>query len=124
MSIGDSPDLLSQRILVIRDDNLSREIGRMLIWPGKLLDMVIGRWQDASGAAPSRHAVRLCQEGTGSVRFVSVPDFSTNHRFRSFRGGNFFSRFDAVRPAFFGCVVDRSGSVRLGSGCGSGRFQN
>ena len=61
------------------------------------------------------------QEGTGSVRFVSVLGFSKIHRFGS---ENYISRFDAVRPAFFGGVVARSASVRFVSASGSGRFQN
>ena len=44
-----------------------------------------------------------------SVRFGSEDDLS---------------RFDAVRPAFFGRVVARSGLVRFGSVLGSGRFRN
>ena len=43
-------------------------------------------------------AVSITQEGTGSVRFVSVPYFSKSHRFGSVRFGNCFFRFDAVRP--------------------------
>ena len=59
------------------------------------------------GEVPRKH-------GIGSVRFVSVPDF-----FRKIIGSvrfgsdNSFSRFDAVRPSFFGRVVARSGSVRF-----------
>ena len=68
----------------------------------------------------------MYQEGAGSVRFVSVPDFSKVHRFGSVRFGsdNSVSRFDTVRPALFGRVVARSGSVRFGSASGSGRIQN
>ena len=53
----------------------------------------------------------------GSVRFVSVPDFSKINRFGSVRFGSemYFSRFDAVQLAFFGHAVARSGSVRFGS---------
>ena len=36
----------------------------------------------------------------------------------------YFTRFDAVRLAFFGHAVARSGSVRFGSASGSGRFRN
>ena len=53
------------------------------------------------------------REGTGSVRFVSVPDFSKIDRFGSVR--NYVSWFDAVRPAFSGRVVARSGLVRFTS---------
>ena len=69
------------------------------------------------------------QEGTGSVRFVSVPDF--RQLFGSIRFGleTYLSRFDALRPVLSGCVVARSASVRFGSvrfvsASGSGRFQN
>ena len=64
------------------------------------------------------HGTTMCaedrcidQEGTGSVRFVSVLDFSNKYsvRFGSVRK----IRFDAVRPALFGRVVARSGSVRF-----------
>ena len=81
------------------------------------------------------HHPRQKQEGTGSVRFVSVLDFSKIHRFGSVRFGSV--RFGSVRfgsgkqipgstlrPAFFGRVVARSGSVRFVSASGSGRFQN
>ena len=36
----------------------------------------------------------------------------------------YFSRFDAVRLAFFGHAVARSGSGRFGSASGFGRFRN
>ena len=67
----------------------------------------------------------IYQEGTDLVRFVSVPDFSNIH-IGSVRFGsdNQFSRFDAVRPGFFGRVVARSGSVRFVSAFSFGRFQN
>ena len=61
-----------------------------------------------------------------SVRFDSFW-FRT---FRTFIGSVrfdsyiYFTRFDAVRPAFFGRVVARSGSVRFVSASGSSRFQN
>ena len=50
----------------------------------------------------------------GSVRFGSG-FLSKVHRFGSVRFGSedSFSRFDAVRPALFGRVVARSGSVRF-----------
>ena len=54
------------------------------------------------------------QEGAGSIRFASVPDF-----FRKLIGPVRFgsetniSQFDAVRPAFFGRIVARSDSVRF-----------
>ena len=67
--------------------------------------------------------LRICerQEGACSVRFVSVLDFSTIHRFGS---EMLVSQFDAFRPAFVGRVVARSGSVRFVSASGSGRSQN
>ena len=49
--------------------------------------------------------------GDSSVCFGSVPKCV-------------FSRFVAVRPAFFGRFVARSGSVRFVSTSGSGRFRN
>ena len=60
---------------------------------------------------------RISQEGARSVQFVAVADFSKIYRFGSVRFGseNYLSRFDAIRPAFFGRVVARSGSVRFGS---------
>ena len=52
------------------------------------------------------------QKGTGSVRFVSVPDFSTIHRFGSVRFGQIF--FPVRRGS--DCVFrTRRGSVRFGS---------
>ena len=61
------------------------------------------------------------QEGAGSVRFVSVPDFSTIHRFGSVR---FVNICFPVRR-YSACVFrTRPGSVRFGSASGSGRFQN
>ena len=68
---------------------------------------------------------RLSQEGTGSVRFVSVPDFSKIHRFGSVRFGK--SCFPVRRGT--ACVFRTrrgsgwSGSVRFGFGsAGSIRF--
>ena len=65
--------------------------------------------------------VVMCRRLIGSVRFDSV-------RFGSVRFGsvrkNMFARFDTVRPAFFGRVVARSGSVRFVSASGSGRLRN
>ena len=70
------------------------------------------------------------------LTFVSVPDFSNIHRFGSVRFGSvrfgsvrfgseqYLSRFDVVRPAFFGRVVAGSSSVRFVSASGSGRFLN
>ena len=58
------------------------------------------------------------QEGHGSVRFISVPDFLLR-----FGSEMYFSRFDAVRLAFFRHAVARSGSVRFGAASGSGRFR-
>ena len=54
----------------------------------------------------------LCQEGTGSIRFVSVPEFSKICRFASLRFGKL------VVPVRRGsaCVLrTRRGSVRFGS---------
>ena len=53
------------------------------------------------------------QEGTGSVRFDSFRfwTFATIHRLGSVRGTNNSPQFDAVRPAFCGRIVSRSGSV-------------
>ena len=48
----------------------------------------------------------------GSIRFGSRL-FSKSHRFGSVRK-MVFPWFDAVRPALFGCVVARSGSIRFG----------
>ena len=73
-------------------------------------------------AAPCEEGGRkrsVLQEGTGSVRFVSVPDFSKRNRFGSLRFGDCFSRLDPVWPALFKCVVARSGSVWSGSASGS-----
>ena len=54
------------------------------------------------------------QEGTGSVRFVSVLDFSRINRFGSVRfGKTTISWFDAVRPVFLKHVIVRFGSVRF-----------
>ena len=53
--------------------------------------------------------------------FVSVPKVC---RFGSVCFGNSFFLFDAVRPAFFGRVMARSGSFRFGSASGSGRLQS
>ena len=64
------------------------------------------------------------QEGTGSVRFVSVPSFLQNHSFGSVWFGTYFFLFDAVRPALFEHVMVRPGSVRFGSAFGSGQFRN
>ena len=53
-----------------------------------------------------------CQEGTGSVRFVSVPDFSKIHRFGSVCFG--YLCFPVRRGS--ACVFrTRLGSVRFGS---------
>ena len=41
-----------------------------------------------------------------------------------FGSDNYLSRFDALRPAFFGRVVASSGSVRFVSASGFSRFQN
>ena len=54
----------------------------------------------------------IVQEGNGSVRFVSVPDFSKINRFGSVRFGNVF--FPVRRGS--ACVFrTRRGSVRFGS---------
>ena len=52
-------------------------------------------------------ASRDVQEGTGSVRFVSLPDFSKIHRFGSVRFGSF------PRPNPAGSRIKRFGSVRF-----------
>ena len=44
------------------------------------------------------------QEGTGSVRFVSVPDFSKSHRFGSVRNIDFPCSTRFGLPARFGLV--------------------
>ena len=59
----------------------------------------------------------------GSIRFGSI-FFSKINRLGSFGSEIMFSRFDEVRLAFFGHAVARSGSVRVGSASGSGRFRN
>ena len=61
-----------------------------------------------------------------TVRFDSFRFQTFQKLIGSVRFGSemYFSRFDAVRPAFFGRVVARSGSVRFVSASGSGRFQN
>ena len=64
------------------------------------------------------------QEGTGSVRFVSVPDFSTINWFGSVRFGQIFVPVRRGSAAFFERVVARSGSVRFVSASSSGRFRN
>ena len=60
------------------------------------------------------------------VRFDSFRFWILRKLIGSVRFGSeqYFARFDAVRPAFFGRVVARSGSVRFVSASGSGRFQN
>ena len=63
------------------------------------------------------------QEGAGSARSVSVPDFSNKSSVR-FGSENQCSRFDAVRPSLFGRIAAGSGSVRFVFAAGSGRFQN
>ena len=64
---------------------------------------------------------RKGQEGTGSVRFVSVPD-SSRKLIGSVRFGSdkCVSLFDAVRPALSGRVVALSGSVPRPAPAGSG----
>ena len=52
------------------------------------------------------------QEGTGSVRFVSVPDFSKINRFGSVRFGKLFV---PVRRGSACVFRTRRGSVRFGS---------
>ena len=92
----------------------------MLIIQAYCLNILLCKIKRSSWASPGRPPAQR-QEGTGSVRFVSVPDFLTNNRFGSVWFGNSFFRFYAVRPAFFGRVVARSGSVRFGS-AGAIRF--
>ena len=60
-----------------------------------------------------------CIHRKETVRFVSVPDFSTINRFGSVRFGNVC--FPVRRGS--ACVFRiRRGSVRFGSASGSGRF--
>ena len=85
------------------------------------------------GMSTSVRLAELFQEGTGSVRFVSVPDFSKINRFGSVRFGNYFPgstrfglrfsdaswlgpvRFGSVpRPVPAGSGIKRFGSVRFG----------
>ena len=82
--------------------------------------------------------VRTCQHwwdtmGTLIDIFRKEPVRFDSFRFRTFRkvfgsvrfgSDNYFPRFDAVRPAFFGRVVARSDSVRFGSASGSGQIHN
>ena len=56
--------------------------------------------------------LRTYQEGNGSVRFVSLPDFSKINRFGSFRFGNVFC---PVRRGLACVFRTRHGSVRFGS---------
>ena len=56
-----------------------------------------------------------------SIRFGSGLSGNSPVRFGS---ESYFPRVGAVRPALFGRVVARSGSVRFVSASGSGRFQN
>ena len=65
--------------------------------------------------ARDRQTEDACQiRMTGRNRFGSV----------RFGSDKYFSRFDAVQPAFFGRVVARSSPVRFVSASGSGRFRN
>ena len=68
----------------------------------------------------------VAQEGTGSVRFVSVPWFMEIKLIGSNRFGSetYVPRFDAIRPLLFGRIVARSGSVLFASASASGRFRN
>ena len=54
----------------------------------------------------------------------SSGSFSNIRRFGSVGSENYISQCDAVRPAFFGRVVARSGLVRFVSASGPGRFHN
>ena len=96
------------------------------MWEDKLSEHQISCWRAVSAAGLQGKGSRKRQEGTGSIRFVPVPDFSNIHGLASVRVGseNNFRRFDAVRPAFFGRVVARSGSVRFVSASDSVWFQN
>ena len=78
-------------------------------------------------SAAAMAALPLCQdlrsegqEGTGSVRFVSVPHFSKIVRFGSVRFGQSFVPVRRGSACVFGLVVARSGSVRFVSTSGSG----
>ena len=93
-----------------------------MIWYDPIAHIII---HTAAEATAVSRADSSQQEGAGSARFVSVPDFSRINRFGSVRFRNkYVSRFDTVRPAFFGCVVARSGSVRFVSAHGYVQFQN
>ena len=93
---------------------------------------VLGRPARRSSSArstTSRPRPQSAGEAGGNCLLLRFDSF----RFRTFRGfigsvrfgsENCNSRFDVVRPAFFGRVVARSGSVRFVSASGSGRFQN
>ena len=73
-------------------------------------------WNSRERSSPGRNRF-------GSIRFGSVIYDNSSDRFGSVRKFS-CSRFDAVRPAFFGRVVVRSGSVRFVSASGSSPFQN
>ena len=72
----------------------------------------------AQAVPPLAPSVREHYKQKEAVRFDSIGFGSGLSKIRR------FSWFDAVRPAFSGHVVARSGSVRFGSTSGSGRFQN
>ena len=66
-----------------------------------------------------------CEGSKEPVRFDRFRFWTFRSIIGSVRIGseNNISGFDAVRPAFFGRVVARSGSVRFVSASNSGRFQ-
>ena len=75
---------------------------------------VRGRLQDGHRLRPSLFTRRIChsQEGTGSVWFVSAPDFSKINRFGSVRFGQLFV---PVRCGSACVFRTWHGSVRFGS---------
>ena len=79
------------------------------------LQTLVARFRSSNFGISARKQLFTKAGRAGSVRFVSVPDFSKINRFDSVRFGSesYVCRFDAVRPALFGRVVVRSGSVRL-----------
>ena len=62
-------------------------------------------WQDTWHASVFLVCKCFVQEGTGSIPFVSFPEFFRNSSVRF--GTQIFPRFDVVRPACFGRVVAR-----------------
>ena len=69
----------------------------------------------------TRSTSHTFREGTGSVRFVSVPDFSKSHRFGSVRKNSFLG---STRVGLRFSDASWLGPVRFLSVSGSGRSQN